>query len=204
MFVARAVRSKLRDRLERERLVGVSSSSSDTDGERGEEAVDPVDREDGSDDLEFEELNLSLLRQVADMVEEEESNVRESGRELALSSTSSSLSGMSSDLEVEKAIINLLDQEKTYSTPDQIDEDIVRQVVRRTESASERSLSWGANELGGPGTLKRIWLSMKNNERLRGVKREAGESASSELSTLDRKMERRSKKKTSWAELGQA
>lgn len=79
-----------------------------------------------------------------DIVEEEERNVRENGRGLthSQSSTSLSSSGMSSDLEVEKEIINMLDQEKVYSTPYQIDEEIVRQVVRRTESASERSLRW--------------------------------------------------------------
>ena len=174
MYVARAIRSKLRDRLERERMVGVSvsSSSSDTDCEQGENGSDLV----------FEELNSSLLRQVVDIVEEEERNVRENGRGLthSQSSISSSSSGMSSDLEVEKEIINMLDQEKVYSTPYQIDEEIVRQVVRRTESASERSLRWGANELGGLGTLKKIWLSMKNSERLRGVKREADESINSD------------------------
>ena len=135
-FIARAIKSKLRDRLERERLVGVSSSSSDAEDDQGKQVVNLNGREDCSDgNVEFEELNSSLLRQVADMVEEEERNLRENVREItpSVSSTSSSLSGMSSDLEVEKAIINMLDQEKTYSTPQQIDEEVIRQVVRRTE-----------------------------------------------------------------------
>ena len=48
--------------------------------------------------------------------------------------------------------MNLLDKEKTFSTPIQVDDEIIREVVRNTESAGEWALRWGANELGGPGT----------------------------------------------------
>ena len=66
--------------------------------------------------------------------------------------------------------------------------------MSRTAGASERALRWGADELGGPGTLKKLWLSLKNDEKLRGIKREAEESLHSELGTPDRKMMRKRKR----------
>ena len=68
-------------------------------------------------------------------------------------------------------------------------------VVRRTEEAGERALRWGADDLGGPGTLTNIWLSMKEKERLWGIKRAAEESVQSDLSTPDLKLARKTKKK---------
>ena len=55
-----------------------------------------------------------------------------------------------------------------YRTPTEMYEDIKREVVQRTESAGTRALNWGAEEIGGHDTPRRVWLHMKNNRRLRG------------------------------------
>ena len=58
-----------------------------------------------------------------------------------------------------------------FSTPFQIDDEVRRQVIARTESAGERALGWGVEDIGGPNTLKSLWLRLKHDEKLRGVKR---------------------------------
>ena len=48
---------------------------------------------------------------------------------------------------------------------------MVRRVVARTERAGERAINWSINDIGGPDTLKTVWLKLKSDERLRGLKR---------------------------------
>ena len=47
----------------------------------------------------------------------------------------------------------------------------MRRVVERTERTGERALRWSIDDIGGPNTLRSVWLRLKNTERLRGVKR---------------------------------
>ena len=184
-FIARALKSRLRARLEEERAVGLSeSSNSDTDSV-----------------LEFDELSSSILGEVINLMDDESGMIID--EEVAgpipagspPDSANSSGSTTDMDINIDKAILNLLDDEKRYSTVLEVDEDIIREVVRRTTETAERSMRWGANELGGPGTLKKVWLLLKEGKKLRGVKRAADESAHSDLSYPDTKMNRRQKKR---------
>ena len=103
--------------------LGTSSSSDDSDGSNKDE------------ELEFEKLNSSLLREVISMLD------REAGEENNVNMRESVSSRESlGDPDLENAIMNLLSPAKAYSTPIQMDEDIIREVVRRTADASERAL----------------------------------------------------------------
>ena len=66
----------------------------------------------------------------------------------------SSWSSMS-DKEVEKVLIGLTG-EKRFSTPFEIDDEIKRVVMARTEQASERASNWSLNDVGSPHTLRSI------------------------------------------------
>ena len=184
-YVTRALKTRLKKRLERERLVSLSESSSE-------------DSPAGAGYDEFDELDTSILNEVIRMVEREEERERaERGASPLHEHQCSSpelqeMTDSSTDEEVvlDNAILNLLVKDKTYNTPVQMNDDIINEVVRRTRDAGERAARWGADELGGPGTLKKLWLVLKNKERLRGVKREAEESVCSNLSTPERRMSR--------------
>ena len=123
-YVARALKTKLRERLEKERMVSLSDSSSDSTNHQentGEE---------------FEELDSSLLRDVIAMVEQEELNQVSPESPMSESSSSST-----TNVDLDSAILNLLVNDKTYNTPIQMDDDIVREVARRTVNTAERGLS---------------------------------------------------------------
>ena len=140
-------------------MVGSSSTSnSETDSDKERESDTDSSEEriiiGGSDgvEFEFEDLDSSLLRQVAEMVEQDEGNRINPGSPMSESSL-----GWSMDV-------------------------------------GERGLRWGADDVGGPGTLKKLWLTPQNTERLRGVKRDADESLQSNLSTTDCRMARKNKR----------
>ena len=119
----------------------------------------------GSVDIQFDTMTSSVAAELRNMLSDfDDSQSEVDWRDL-------------SDPDLEGALINLVGPcENKLSSPFQLTDRIRRELIRRAEQAGSRALDWSMSsydKIGGEGTLRSVWIRLKDGCKVGGRKRRA-------------------------------
>ena len=119
----------------------------------------------GSVDIQFDTMTSSVAAELRNMLSDfDDSQSEVDWRDL-------------SDPDLEGALINLIGPcENKLSSPFQLTDRIRRELIRRAEQAGSRALDWSMSsydKIGGEGTLRSVWIRLKDGCKVGGRKRRA-------------------------------
>ena len=78
------------------------------------------------------------------------------------------------DPDFEQVIIGLLDREKLFCNPFQLSRHVQEMLAAQASQAAARAITWSMvdfERVGGNGTLRTVWNALKDENRVKGLKR---------------------------------
>ena len=84
--------------------------------------------------------------------------------------------GSSQDPIMEDFLLGMVPREQGFNNPFQVAEGLRNEMVRQAEQSGRRAIEWNLSSfdrVGGENTLRRVWASLKSQNRISGVKRRA-------------------------------
>ena len=112
--------------------------------------------------LEFDTTSSSILSELRAILED-------------LNEGDASADWNGSDPDVTKFLLGLVGTpEEKFSSPFQLSDNVRRGLIERAEQAGSRALSWNLSQfdsIGGKGTIRSVWKSLKSEDLVGGRKR---------------------------------